>query len=152
MRSAAVVGMVGAGGIGVVLWEIIRGFQYAQTCAVLLILVVTVKYVLLVMRADNQGEGGILALTALLPPRRSTIGASLPILVGLGIFGSALLYGDGMITPAITVLSAVEGTKVITPLFEPYVVPVTLAILTGADSLPALSAPPLIGRSGALGA
>ena len=74
-------------------------------------------------------NGGILALTALLPPRRSTVGASLPILVGLGIFGSSLLYGDGMITPAISVLGAVEGLEVVTPLFAPYVVPISVVIL-----------------------
>jgi KUP system potassium uptake protein len=93
-----------------------------------LILVISVKYIVIVMRADNQGEGGILALTALLPPRNGnslgTVG-----LVLLGIFGAALLYGDGMITPAITVLGAVEGLNVATPLFATYVVPVTVAIL-----------------------
>jgi hypothetical protein len=75
------------------------------------------------MRADNQGEGGILALTALLPPRNGaregTRGVALgrPILIGLGIFGAALLYGEGMITPAISILGAVEGLSVATPLF-----------------------------------
>jgi KUP system potassium uptake protein len=80
------------------------------------------------MRADNQGEGGILALTALLPqrPEKRT---SWSALVLLGIFGATLLYGDGMITPAITVLGAVEGLKVATPLFNPYVVPIAVAIL-----------------------
>ena len=80
-----------------------------------LLLVISVKYIAIVMRADNQGEGGILALTALLPQRGSN-GPSWPLLVLLGIFGAALLYGDGMITPAITVLGAVEGLKVATPL------------------------------------
>jgi KUP system potassium uptake protein len=93
-----------------------------------LVLVISVKYIAIVLRADNQGEGGILALTALLPrPNGNTLGK--PALVLLGIFGAALLYGDGMITPAITVLGAVEGLKVATPLFEPYVAPVTVAIL-----------------------
>jgi len=102
-----------------------------------LVLVISIKYVALVMRADNQGEGGILALTALVPGLRGTRGISArlaegrPILIALGIFGTALLYGDGMITPAISVLSAVEGLEVATPLFRPYVVPLTVAILVG---------------------
>jgi len=97
-----------------------------------LFIVVSIKYIVIVMRADNQGEGGILALTALIPvPRKDTLGAMLPLLVGLGIFGAALLYGDGMITPAISVLSAVEGLQVATPLFAPYVVPISVAILVG---------------------
>ena len=93
-----------------------------------LLLVISVKYIAIVMRADNQGEGGILALTALLPP--PTEGRRVrSALVLMGIFGAALLYGDGMITPAITVLGAVEGLKVATPLFDPYVVPVAVVIL-----------------------
>jgi KUP system potassium uptake protein len=71
-----------------------------------LLLVISVKYIAVVMRADNQGEGGILALTALVP---GGTGGTRTILVLLGIFGAALLYGDGMITPAITVLGAVVG-------------------------------------------
>ena len=100
-----------------------------------LVLVISIKYVALVMRADNQGEGGILALTALVPGRKGERGVTArlavgrPILIALGIFGTALLYGDGMITPAISVLSAVEGMEVVTPLFRPYVVPLTVAIL-----------------------
>jgi KUP system potassium uptake protein len=94
-----------------------------------LVIVISIKYIAIVMRADNQGEGGILALTALLPPRRTSKGGHLALLVGLGIFGAALLYGDGMITPAISVLGAVEGLQVATPLFEPYVVPISVAIL-----------------------
>ncbi|OFW03638.1 MAG: potassium transporter Kup [Acidobacteria bacterium RIFCSPLOWO2_02_FULL_68_18] len=100
-----------------------------------LVLVISVKYVGIVMRADNQGEGGILALTSLIPGRDGGPGAisrlavGRPVLVALGIFGTALLYGDGMITPAISVLGAVEGLGVITPLFNPYVVPVTVVIL-----------------------
>ncbi len=93
-----------------------------------LLVVISVKYIAIVMRADNQGEGGILALTALLPSGVAQ-GARYAPLVLLGLFGAALLYGDGMITPAITVLGAVEGLNVATPLFEPYVVPVTVAIL-----------------------
>ena len=102
-----------------------------------LVLVISIKYVALVMRADNQGEGGILALTALVPGLKGTRGLSArlaegrPILIALGIFGTALLYGDGMITPAISVLSAVEGMEVVTPLLRPYVVPVTVVILVG---------------------
>jgi KUP system potassium uptake protein len=102
-----------------------------------LVLVISIKYVALVMRADNQGEGGILALTALIPSRENRTSASArlavgrPLLIALGIFGTALLYGDGMITPAISVLSAVEGLEVVTPLFQPYVVPLTATILVG---------------------
>jgi KUP system potassium uptake protein len=100
-----------------------------------LVLVISVKYVVIVMRADNQGEGGVLALTALIPSRGGVAGGPArlavgrPLLIALGIFGTALLYGDGMITPAISVLGAVEGLEVVTPLFRPYVVPTTLAIL-----------------------
>ena len=93
-----------------------------------LLLVISVKYIAIVMRADNEGEGGILALTALLPERTDSRGRW-SLLVLMGIFGAALLYGDGMITPAITVLGAVEGLKVATPLLEPYVVPVAVVIL-----------------------
>jgi KUP system potassium uptake protein len=93
-----------------------------------LLLVISVKYIAIVMRADNQGEGGILALTALLP-RTGGNGLNRSLLVLMGIFGASLLYGDGMITPAITVLGAVEGLKVATPLVEPYVVPIAVVIL-----------------------
>src|SRR6267378_3703302 len=93
-----------------------------------LVIVISIKYIAIVMRADNQGEGGILALTALIPPR-PTSGKMIPVLIALGIFGAALLYGDGMITPAISVLGAVEGLQVETPLFAPYVVPMSVAIL-----------------------
>ena len=100
-----------------------------------LLLVISIKYVVIVMRADNQGEGGILALTALVPGRGGERGVSArlavgrPVLIALGIFGTALLYGDGMITPAISVLGAIEGLEVVTPLFRPYVVPISVAIL-----------------------
>ncbi|HET9194462.1 MAG TPA: potassium transporter Kup [Vicinamibacterales bacterium] len=91
-----------------------------------LVLVISIKYMALVLRADNKGEGGILSLTSLLPRR----GSGAPVgLVLLGLFGAALLYGDGMITPAITVLGAIEGITVATPVFEPYVVPVSVFIL-----------------------
>jgi KUP system potassium uptake protein len=99
-----------------------------------LLLVISVKYIAIVMRADNQGEGGILALTALIPPR-SERGFAGPALVLLGIFGAALLYGDGIITPAITVLSAVEGLNVVTPLLEHYVVPIAVGILVGVFAI-----------------
>ena len=99
-----------------------------------LLLVISVKYIAIVMRADNQGEGGILALTALLPQGNGRR-ASWPLLVLMGIFGAALLYGDGMITPAITVLGAIEGLKVTTPLFDPYVVPVAVVILIGVFAI-----------------
>ncbi|MBF8301373.1 MAG: potassium uptake protein, Kup system [Acidobacteria bacterium] len=101
-----------------------------------LVIVVSIKYISIVMRADNQGEGGILALTALLPdstgtPSRGRLAADRPVLIALGIFGAALLYGDGMITPAITVLGAIEGLQVATPLFSPYVLPLSVAIIIG---------------------
>jgi KUP system potassium uptake protein len=99
-----------------------------------LLLVISIKYIVIVMRADNQGEGGILALTALLP-RRDGNGSKWPLMVLLGIFGASLLYGDGMITPAITVLGAIEGLKVATPLFEPYVVPLAVGILVGVFAI-----------------
>jgi KUP system potassium uptake protein len=99
-----------------------------------LLLVISVKYVAIVMRADNQGEGGVLALTALVPGRTGAsesarLAVGRPVLIALGIFGTALLYGDGMITPAISVLGAVEGLEVITPALEPYVVPAAVGIL-----------------------
>lgn len=97
-----------------------------------LILVISIKYLLFVLRADNKGEGGVLALTALAaPPRFANRFIWSRILLYLGIFGSALLFGDGVITPAITVLGAIEGLKIATPLFEPYVVSLTIAILAG---------------------
>ena len=99
-----------------------------------LLLVISVKYIAIVMRADNQGEGGILALTALLP-RPTANGSRWTMFVLMGIFGAALLYGDGMITPAITVLGAIEGLTVATPLFQPYVVPIAVAILTGVFAI-----------------
>jgi KUP system potassium uptake protein len=106
-----------------------------------LLLVISIKYVIIVMRADNQGEGGILALTALVPGRSGERGVSArlavgrPVLIALGIFGTALLYGDGMITPAISVLGAIEGLEVVTPLFSPYVVPITVVILISLFSI-----------------
>ncbi len=100
-----------------------------------LVLVISVKYAVFVLRADNRGEGGILALTALVTPMGATRRNGRWLLILLGLFGTALLYGDGMITPAITVLSAVEGLRVATPFFEPYIIPFTIAILVGIFAL-----------------
>jgi KUP system potassium uptake protein len=97
-----------------------------------LLLVVSVKYLAFMMRADNQGEGGILALLALATGGRAageSPRAPLALLASLGIFGAALLYGDGVITPAISVLSAMEGLEVATTAFEPLVVPLTVVVL-----------------------
>jgi KUP system potassium uptake protein len=94
-----------------------------------LILVISIKYIIFVMRADNDGEGGILALTALLMPSRLVRGGGRWVLISLGLFGTALLYGDGIITPAISVLSAVEGLKIVTTAFEPFIVPIAIVIL-----------------------
>ena len=91
-----------------------------------LIIVVTLKYVLILLRADNHGEGGTLALMAL-AQRAVTKGASAIVL--LGIVSGALFYGDAVITPALSVLSAIEGIKLVTSAFDPYVVPLTVLIL-----------------------
>lgn len=95
-----------------------------------LILVISVKYLVFILRADNRGEGGILALTALVTPthalRRGRWG-----LIALGLFGGALLYGDGMITPAISVMSAIEGLELVTPAFSPFIIPLTILIIIG---------------------
>lgn len=88
-------------------------------------LIVTVKYVMLVTRADNQGQGGILALVALLK-NRGKAGTTIAV---AGMLGAALFYGDVLITPAISVLSATEGLTVISPRFEPYILPVSIAVL-----------------------
>jgi KUP system potassium uptake protein len=93
-----------------------------------LILIVTLKYVLLVMRADNDGEGGTPSLVAL---AQRVLGHSGGFVIVLGMVGVALFYGDAIITPAISVLSAVEGLKLVTPAFEPYVLPLSLTILIG---------------------
>ena len=94
-----------------------------------LMVIVTLKYVTLIMRADNRGEGGILALTALVSRGVEHQSRLRWWLVGLGIFGAAMFYGDGMITPAISVLGAVEGLEVMTPHLAPFVVPISLVIL-----------------------
>ena len=92
-----------------------------------LVLIISIKYLILILRADNRGEGGILALATLV----SDVVRRGKFLFLLGLFGAALLYADGMITPAISVMSAVEGLHVATPFFEPYVLPIAVAILIG---------------------
>ncbi|MEZ5321486.1 MAG: potassium transporter Kup [Microthrixaceae bacterium] len=117
LESANVVGL-----LSLVLWS--------------LILVVSVKYLLVVMRADNGGEGGILALTALIRPTGSLkAGGSTRWLIVLGLFGASLLYGDGMITPAISVLSAVVGTSVVSGALDRYVPLISVVILVGLFSV-----------------
>ncbi|MBP7003692.1 potassium transporter Kup [Amaricoccus sp.] len=111
-----------------------------------LVMIVTVKYVLLILRADNRGEGGTLALLALV---QGAVGRRTPLLFGLGIAGAALFYGDAAITPAISVLSAIEGLTLVQPAFEPFVIPITLAIIValfwmqsgGTDRVSALFGP-----------
>jgi KUP system potassium uptake protein len=106
------------GAVSVMLWTII--------------LIVCVKYVIFVMRADNRGEGGILALIALITGSKSPFSKKhYSLFLFLGILGVALLYSDGIITPAITVLGAVEGLTEITPLFKPFIIPCSLCILVG---------------------
>ena len=90
-----------------------------------LFIITTVKYVSFAMRVDNDGEGGILALMALLGVKKQRR----PTIVAVGLFGAALIYGDGAITPAISVLSALEGLNMATPALQPYVVPAAVAIL-----------------------
>ncbi|MCU1399232.1 MAG: kup, partial [Acidimicrobiales bacterium] len=95
-----------------------------------LIVIISVKYLVFVMRADNRGEGGILALTAMVMPRsKGQMKRNAAIIVTLGVFGTALLYGDGLITPAISVLSAVEGVKEATSAFDSLIIPISVAIL-----------------------
>ena len=100
-----------------------------------LMIIISVKYLLFVMRADNHGEGGILALLALLAPWQDPARKG-RILLFIGLFGAALLYGDGAITPAISVLSAVEGLEITTPGLKPYVVPITVIGPCSPLSLP----------------
>src|ERR1700752_4104817 len=94
-----------------------------------LIFVISIKYAILIMRADNHGEGGILALLALISPRRARQSRRRAVMVVVGLVGAALLYGDGTITPAISVLSAIEGLKIYAPQLERVVVPLTVVIL-----------------------
>jgi K+ transporter len=96
-----------------------------------LVIIISIKYLMFVMRADNEGEGGILALTALVMPKRGRTVAKAGILVSLGVFGTSLLYGDGIITPAISVLSAVEGLEEVSTSFERWVIPIAIVILIG---------------------
>ncbi|HLF60917.1 MAG TPA: potassium transporter Kup [Acidimicrobiia bacterium] len=119
-----------------------------------LVIVVSVKYLIFVLRADNSGEGGIMALTALiLPPnQRIRVRGLYRVLILLGLFGTALLYGDGMITPAISVLSAVEGFEIVAPAMESWVIPLSVVILvalfaiqrTGTGTVGAVFAPVMI--------
>ena len=90
-----------------------------------LIIITSIKYVSVAMRVDNDGEGGILALMSLLGVKRQ----HRPAIVALGLFGAALIYGDGAITPAISVLSALEGLQIAAPAFSPYILPATVVIL-----------------------
>lgn len=99
-----------------------------------LVIVISIKYIRFVLKADYKGEGGILALTALVTPKDDK-NKSRRNLILFGLFGTALLYGDGMITPAISVLSAVEGLELITPVFSPYILPITISILVGLFSV-----------------
>ena len=96
-----------------------------------LIVIVSFKYAILIMRADNRGEGGIVALLALLDVRHAPAGSWRASLLIVGLIGAALLYGDGVITPAISVLSAVEGLKLDAPRLAPAIVPISIAILVG---------------------
>jgi KUP system potassium uptake protein len=96
-----------------------------------LLLIVSLKYAILILRADNHGEGGIVALLALLDVRHASAGSWRASLLTVGLIGAALLYGDGVITPAISVLSAVEGLKLDAPQLTPLVVPISVAILIG---------------------
>jgi KUP system potassium uptake protein len=99
-----------------------------------LILVIALKYQTFVLRADNQGEGGVLALMALVIKGEKPGSRRRLVLVSLGLFGAALLYGDSLITPAISVLSAIEGLRVATPNFDRFVVPIAVVILIGLFS------------------
>src|SRR5262245_35846081 len=94
-----------------------------------LIVVISIKYALLIMRADNHGEGGILALMALVSPQRARKSRRHAVMIVIGLIGATLLYGDGAITPAISVLSALEGLKVYARHMDRVVVPLTVGIL-----------------------
>src|SRR5215813_7945008 len=96
-----------------------------------LIVIISLKYAILMLRADNHGEGGMIALLALLDVRHAPPGTWRAGLLVIGVAGAALLYGDGVITPAISVLSAVEGLKVDAPQLAPVVVPISIMILVG---------------------
>ncbi|MBK7415684.1 MAG: potassium transporter Kup [Dechloromonas sp.] len=96
-----------------------------------LIIVVSIKYVMFIMRADNRGEGGIMALIALALQDAKNKPRQMKMIMIVGILGAAMFYGDGMVTPAISVLSAVEGLEIATPALKPFVIPVTLVVLFG---------------------
>ena len=96
-----------------------------------LMMVVSLKYILLILRADNRGEGGIMALTALAAKAAGKTPHRRTVLLLMGVFGAALFYGDSVITPAISVLSAVEGLEVVTPTLKPYVLPICTVVLIG---------------------
>src|SRR5207344_1013332 len=96
-----------------------------------LMLVVTLKYVILILRADNRGEGGIIALTALAAAAAGSTPRRRTALILVGMAGAALFYGDSVITPAISVLSAVEGLHIATPALDSYVLPISAGILLG---------------------
>jgi KUP system potassium uptake protein len=115
--GGAAVPAAATGAVSLILWS--------------LILIVSLKYAVLILRADNRGEGGIVAMLALLGARQARPGTWKALLLVVGLVGAALLYGDGAITPAISVLSAIEGLKVDAPALGPYVVPITLVILIG---------------------
>jgi KUP system potassium uptake protein len=114
-----------------------------------LTIIVTIKYLTFILMADRQGEGGVLVLTSLVASIVTKNKSNRWLLIAMGLFGAALLYGDGMITPAISVLSAVEGLKTVAPGLQPYVLPVTIGILSllfmmqyrGTASLGALFGP-----------
>jgi KUP system potassium uptake protein len=100
-----------------------------------LLIIITIKYLVFILRADNKGEGGILALTVLIQKALKDAPRTLQALTLLGLFGTALLYGDGVITPAISVLSAVEGLELVAPQLHPYILPITVAILVALFSI-----------------
>lgn len=100
-----------------------------------LIIIVTLKYIVFVMHADNKGEGGVLSLMALVHRRGPGNAKILSMVTFLGIIGTAFLFSDGIITPSISVLSAIEGLSIVTPSFEPYIIPIALLILCGLFSL-----------------
>ncbi len=124
------VAMQTAGGSGPVGGDLVPVLGVLSLIVWSLLIVVALKYVMLVMRADNHGEGGILALLALVRSA-DTSGGRGRLLIALGIFGATLLYGDGVITPAISVLSAIEGLEVATPVFTPWVKPIAVGVLIG---------------------
>jgi len=96
-----------------------------------LIIIVSIKYVIFIMRADNRGEGGIMAMIALALHDAQGKPTQMKLIMIVGILGAAMFYGDGMVTPAMSVLSAVEGLEVATPAFKPFVIPITMLVLFG---------------------